>query len=263
MKSHGTPIYLDIETIPGQHPSILADMQAQAEEEKAAVRLPEIKAPTNYKDADKIAAYILDKQDEQAALLKSRHAEIDAAVDTRYRKTSFDGALGQICALSLAIGDEAPINIYRDDWATSEAYILDEMNRVIADAYSPNSDMRPVFIGHNVIAFDLRFIFQRSVLLGIKPHPIIPFTARPWDDKVFDTMTQWAGVGNRVSLDKLCRVFGVATKGTEIEDEIDGSMVWDFVQAGRIADVATYCGGDVDRVREIHRRMTFAYGRTA
>lgn len=76
-------------------------------------------------------------------------------------------------------------------------------------------------------------------------------------------MTAWAGIGNRISLDKLCRVMGIPTKGSEIGDEIDGSKVWDFVQAGRIADVATYCCGDVERVREIHRRMTFAYQQEA
>jgi hypothetical protein len=243
MKTHGTPIYLDIETIPGQHPNVLAALKAEADDEKKA-----IKAPANYKDEDKIAEYVMAKQ-----------AEIDTAVDARWRKTSFDGALGQVCAVSVAIGYEAPINIYKDEWETAEPYILGELYRVIADAYSPNCDMRPVFVGHNVVAFDLRFIFQRSVLLGVKPHPIIPFTARPWDAHVFDTMTQWAGVGNRVSLDKLCRVFGIPTKGTEIGDEIDGSKVWDFVKAGRIKDVALYCGGDVERVREIHRRMTFAH----
>ena len=248
MQAPGTPIYIDIETIPGQYPSVRAALQLEADDEKAA-----IKAPTNYKDADKIADYILAKQQ-----------EIDAGVDARWRKTSFDGALGQIVAVSIAVGDDAPVNIYRDEWATAEPYILGEMNRVIADAYHPSRDMRPVFVGHNVVAFDLRFIFQRSVLLGIQPHPIIPFNARPWDSHVFDTMVAWAGVGNRVSLDKLCRVFGIPTKGSELGgDEIDGSKVWDYVQAGRVADVAIYCGGDVDRVREIHRRMTFAYQKAA
>ena len=52
---------------------------------------------------------------------------------------------------------------------------------------------------------------------------------------IFDTMTAWAGVGN-----------------------IDGSKVWDYVRTGRIADVVEYCKGDVERVRAIHRRMTFA-----
>jgi len=240
---HRIPIYIDIETIPGQHPSVREALQAQAAEEKAA-----IKAPGNYKDADKIAEYIMAKQ-----------AEIDTAVDDRWRKTSFDGALGQIASISVAMADEAPINIYREEWATAEPDLLREFFGVINQAYNASSDMRPVFIGHNVVAFDLRFIFQRAVLLGVKPPHILPINPRPWDETVFDTMVAWAGVGNRVSLDKLCRVFGIPTKGTEIGDEIDGSKVWDFVQAGRIADVATYCGGDVERVREIHRRMTFAH----
>jgi len=117
---------------------------------------------------------------------------------------------------------------------------------------------RPTFIGHNIVAFDLRFIFQRAVLNGVIPPSIIPFNARPWDDSVFDTMTAWAGVGNRVSLDKLCGAFGIAKKGSEIGDDIDGSKVWDYVRTGRIADVVEYCKGDVERVRAIHRRMTFA-----
>ena len=71
-------------------------------------------------------------------------------------------------------------------------------------------------------------------------------------------MTAWAGARGTVSLDKLCKVFGIATKGSEIEDEIDGSKVWEFVQAGRIDDVAKYCAGDVERVRQIHKRLTFA-----
>ena len=238
-----TPLYLDIETIPGQSPDVIAQLQADAAEEKS-----KIKAPGNYKDEAKIAEYVSQKS-----------AEIDAAVDDRWRKTSFDGALGQIVAASIAIGNDAPVNIWREDWQSAEEHILRELFAVISGSFDRSRDIRPVFVGHNIVAFDLRFIFQRSIMLGIKPPQVIPFNARPWDNHIFDTMTAWAGFGNRVSLDKLCRVFGIPTKGAEIGDEIDGSKVWDFVQAGRVADVATYCGGDVDRVREIHRRMTFFY----
>lgn len=237
------PIYIDIETIPGQHPSVRAALEIEAEEQKA-----QIKAPSNYKDEAKIAEFIAAKQ-----------AEIDADIDNKWRRTSFDGALGQIVCASLAIGDQAPINLYQGDWANAEGYVLRELFRIVTEAYNASSDRKPVFVGHNVVAFDLRFIYQRAALLGIKPPAVIPFAARPWDESVFDTMVAWAGIGNRVSLDKLCRAFGLPTKGQEIDDEIDGSKVWDFVQAGRIEDVATYCGGDVERVRELHRRMTFSY----
>jgi len=34
--------------------------------------------------------------------------------------------------------------------------------------------------------------------------------------------------------------------------------VWDFVADGRIAEVAEYCKGDVERVRAVFRRLIFA-----
>ena len=101
-------------------------------------------------------------------------------------------------------------------------------------------------------------LYQRSVVHGIKPPYWIPFDAKPWGDRVFDTMLAWAGARGRVGQDKLCRILGIDAKGSELGDEIDGSKVWDFVKEGRIAEVATYCGGDVQRAKEIHQRLTFA-----
>ena len=234
-------IYFDIETIPAQSERDIAYLREESDREIAA-----IKAPSNYKDEVKIAEYIATKR-----------AEVEASFDDRYRKTSFDGAMGQIVCISYAVDDGEPINLYASQWATSEKAIIKSFYDSIKLNYSPNSNQRPVFIGHNIIGFDLRFLFQRSVMLNIKPPMIIPFKAKPWDDSVFDTMTAWAGVGNRVSLAKLCKVFDLDAKGTEIGDEIDGSKVWDFVREGRIEDVAKYCGGDVVRTRAIHKRLTF------
>ena len=240
-EKHRLNIYLDIETIPAQRPGVLEEIKKEAEHAKAA-----IKSPSNYKDEAKIAEYVLAKQ-----------AEIDAETDVKWRKTSFDGAFGQIVAISVAFDDGTPANIYSENWSSDEPRLLSEFYDLLRSAHNPASDRKPVFIGHNLVAFDLRFLMHRSMILGVQPPSFIPFDARPWDDSVFDTMVKWAGVGNRVSLDKLCKVFNVPTKGTEIDEEIDGSLVWDFVKDGRIRDVALYCGGDVERVRMIHRRMTF------
>ena len=234
-------IYFDIETIPAQNERDIAYLREESDREIAA-----IKAPSNYKDEVKIAEYIAAKR-----------AEVDASFDDRYRKTSFDGAMGQIVCISIAIDDGEPVNIYSTGWKSSEGVVIQSFYDLIKLNYDPSKQQRPVFIGHNIINFDLRFLFQRSVMLGIKPPLIIPFKAKPWDETVFDTMTAWAGVGNRVSLAKLCKVFDLDAKGTEIGDEIDGSKVWDFVREGRIEDVAKYCGGDVVRTRAIHKRLTF------
>ena len=234
-------VYLDIETIPTQSESEIAVMMMEMHTEKAAV-----KAPSNYKDPAKIDEYIAAKQ-----------AEIEAEFDQRYRKTSFDGALGQIVAISYAIDDEPVVNLYNNDWKNDEGMLIATFYAAVNNRYKPSEHRQPVFIGHNLVGFDLRFLFQRSVLLGVKPPLFVPFAAKPWDKTVFDTMLEWAGHGKTVSLSKLCRVFKLDAKGAEIGEEIDGSKVWDFVKAGRIADVSTYCGGDVERTREIHKRLSF------
>jgi predicted PolB exonuclease-like 3'-5' exonuclease len=234
-------IYLDIETIPAQDPEAIKMLRKEADEEK---RL--IKAPSNYKDVAKIEEYIAAKK-----------IEIDTAFDERYRKTSFDGALGQVVCVSYAIDDNEPVVIYSSEWKDSENFILTNLYLDLQKAYNPNSQVRPVFIGHNIISFDLRFLLQRSIIVGVKPPMFIPFKAKPWDDVVFDTMTAWAGVGNRVSMAKLCEVFKIDAKGSEVDGDIDGSKVWDYVQAGRIDDVATYCMHDVIRTRQIYKRINF------
>jgi len=228
-------IYFDIETVPAQSPAAIELLKKDIETEISA-----IKSPGNYKDEAKIAEYIKIKTD-----------EITAAADEKYRKTSFDGGMGQICAISFAVDDMHPYNIYQEDW-TKESEIIHEFYGYLDDYYNPSTDPRPVFIGHNVVGFDLRFLFQRSVMLGIKPPLFVPFQAKPWDQSVFDTMVAWAGVGNRVSMDKLCKIFGIESKG-----ELDGSKVWDYVQAGKIEEVAEYCGKDVERTRAIYKRLTF------
>jgi predicted PolB exonuclease-like 3'-5' exonuclease len=107
-----------------------------------------------------------------------------------------------------------------------------------------------------VAGFDLRYMVQRSIVNNVRPHRIIAAAAqaKPWEsDKVFDTMVQWAGIGNRIALDKLCRALSVPTPKTGIT----GAQVWDEVKAGRIRDVAAYCKKDVIATREVHRRLTF------
>jgi hypothetical protein len=235
-------IPLDIETIPGQAAAVLEALRADAEAEKA-----ECRAPGNYKDPEKIAANIAEQ-----------HAAIDAAVMDKWRKTSFDGAFGQIAVVSFAIDGGEPVKVYRDDWQApgAEAALLEELRDAMHDRLNPKTELAVQIIGHHVSGFDLRFLVQRSIILGVRPHPVLMRAAacKPWEtDRVFDTMVQWAGVGNKISLDKLCKALGLPGKG-----DIDGSKVWDYVQSGRIAEVADYCADDVRKVWAVYQRMTFA-----
>lgn len=236
-------IYLDIETLPVQDPELRAEMEADAAEQLAK-DLEAVRPPANYKDETKVAAFIQEKQE-------SMRAEFKEMREAAYRKTALDGALGSVAVVGLAFGDGDPMSI--DISATSERDMLKGLMLIINERC--NAQSRPCFVGHNVTGFDLRFLWQRCVILGVKPSPWIPFDAKPWDTaRIYDTMTQWSpDRDKRISLKRLCRSLGVPTS----KSDIDGSKVWDYWQAGKHAEVAEYCRGDVVATRECHRRMAF------
>ena len=110
-----------------------------------------------------------------------------------------------------------------------------------------------LFVGHNILDFDLRFILQRSIILSVKPTRNISF-ARFRQNPVFDTMHEWSKWGrDYVKLDYLARALGVPTS----KDSMDGSLVYPAYLEGRISDIETYCKKDVETTRAVYRRMTF------
>jgi 3'-5' exonuclease len=266
------PLFLDIETIPCQDPVLrdeIAKPVLELYDQKAATITAEISAlrpPANYKDPAKIEQWKAEELPKKKAALEADRAalvtECEAKVDEAWRKTSFDGAYCQIVVIGSAIEERNPLTLYEKD--PKKVLSLGAEAKLLRSFYAalelvPESERQALtWVGHHIIGFDLRVIYQRSVIHGIRPPAWIPFNAKPWDGSVYDTMIAWAGVGGRIGQDKLCRILGIDAKGSELGDEIDGSRVWDFVKEGRIADVATYCGGDVHRARECYRRLTFA-----
>lgn len=224
-------VYLDIETIPGQQPSI--------KDEIAGTITP----PGSMKKPETIAKWEAEQK--------------PAAIEAAWRKTSFEGDRGEVVCIGWAVNDRPVQSLCRSP-AESEGALLGAWFSEIQAAIRTEHGRLPVWVGHNVREFDLRFLFQRAVVLEVPPPFRLPHDVRPGADCVYDTMNAWAGWGGRVSLDRLCRALGVALKGSEIGEDIDGSKVWDFVEAGRLQEVAAYCRADVERVREIHRRLTFS-----
>lgn len=217
-------IYFDIETIPTQSEHIKNHIQTN------------LTPPASYKKQETIDAWIEENR------------------DLAYRKTALNGGFGQIVCIGYAINNNDVRTIYFDDWATSEREILKTFFNELIECYRPSADITPHFIGHNIENFDLRFIYQRAIVLGIKPPSFLPLNSKSYNNMyIFDTMTEWAGKRNYVSLNEVCLSLGIPTKG----DEIDGSKVWDFVQAGELKRVAEYCADDVEKVRAIHKRMAF------
>lgn len=224
-----TYLYLDIETIP-----------AQSEEARAAVAAT-VKPPAAMKKAETIAAW---EKDQKAA-----------AVEEAIAKTSFNAAFGQICCIGFAFDDSPATSISWPLNAGSERLMIsaffDEAGKVIGNRF-------PVVVGHFITGFDIRFIWQRCMVLGIRVPAWLPKDPKPWDAAVFDTMTAWAGARDTISMDSLCQALGIAGKG-----DVDGSMVGQMFAEGKHKDIAAYCRDDIDRTRAIHRKMQAAFGEAA
>lgn len=212
-------VFFDLETIPCQDPAYRA---ALAEK---------ITPPATYKKPESIAAWLEENR--------------ETATDEAIAKTSFDGARGHICTIAWAKNN--------GDIQVEHAKTVDDERRVVA-AFLDSLDRyhSETLVGHNITGFDIGFLRKRAIVLGITlpPNACLPRDPKPWDKNVHDTMSMWAGGGNRISLDDLCAALGIQGKGG-----FDGSMVAAAWANSEHDTIAEYCKADVEAVRAVHRRF--------
>jgi len=227
-------IYFDIETLPGQQPG--AREQARAN----------LKPPGNMKKPDTIAAWW--------------ETEGESAAEESYRRQALDGAEGEICSIAWAMDNEPPavhVRQREQDEASYLREVFDKM-RTAFDIFE-RINSRPEFpepsycIGHNV-DFDLGFIRRRAWVHNILLPGFFPRPTERLGRDYGDTMTMWAGYGQRISLDRLCKALGIPSPKAE---GVDGSQVFDLWQAGEYARIAEYNMRDVVATRACWLRMAY------
>lgn len=159
------------------------------------------------------------------------------------KKLSLSAATAKILCICYAI--EPP--------AGAEVQVLEgEETEIIKNFWKLAADCN-LFVGHNILDFDLRFIYQRSVIHQIKPSRDLPF-ARFRNAPIFDTMQEWSKWGReRASLDLLSRTFGLPSP----KESLDGAKVYPYYRAGKLAEIVEYCKCDVNSVRQVYRWLTF------
>lgn len=187
-------------------------------------------------------------------------AALSAKEQETFFKTALSGDFGRILCIGYSNEDDSGNfargvlgwDEMREEFGGDEASILAEFWRVLR-AFSPRRD---VLVGHNIFDFDLKFIYKRSVILGVRPSVNLSF-ARYRNQPIFDTMHEWERWSYRgmVSLDKLAAVLGLASSK---EGGVDGSLVYTLFRAGEHKTIRDYCLRDVELTRAIYRRMVFA-----
>ena len=134
-----------------------------------------------------------------------------------------------------------------------EAAALQGFLTLVAD-FDPECEL---LVGHNIINFDLPFIFQRCLVNNIAVKPFIDlseFNVRG----VYDTMRAWwLGSRNRVALDDIAWALGIESSKT---DEVEGSRVFELYQSGKLAEIREYNLNDVRVTRKVYERMVGCFG---
>ncbi len=210
-------LFLDIETLPasGEQMAIVKDLFEDFKKKK--------------------------KPDSSTSLRMAPFKDDNSSFDGFFRGTSFSGDFGRIFCIGYAVDDQST-----ECLTGGEKEMLEKFWQIAKDV--------GVFIGHNVMDFDMRFIYKRSIILGVRPTQDLSF-ARYRNNPIFDTMREWEKWGsNGVSLHKLALALGLESSKS---GGIDGSQVYDFFLAGKTEEICDYCKRDVEVTRKIYKRMTF------
>lgn len=223
---------IDIETLPGQS------------EAARALARADTKAPGTLKKAESIEAWWA--------------GQGEAAVMETWRKQALDPALGEICAVGFAVGEEAAAVPLVRGLEEPEGDFLRRAVSAVKEALEASPHWyeirRPFLVAHNA-PFDLGFLRARCWSNRIRPPHWLP---RPEDRQgrdYGDTMTLFAGYGGRVSLSKLCACLGIP----DPKEHGDGRDVFDLWKDGHHDALAAYNRADVEATRAAWLRMAYAH----
>jgi hypothetical protein len=199
---------------------------------------------------------------------QQRYLEDIAAEEERvYQLGSLNATSGRVLSIAVHVGSmpgleieglsanqsEHAFGIDADGNEQPEAQALREFLALMSD-FDPDCDL---LVGHNIINFDLPFIFQRCLVNNIAVKPFIDlseFNVRG----VYDTMRGWwLGSRNRVALDDVAWALGIESSKT---GEVEGSKVFDLYQAGKLAEIREYNLNDVRVTRKVYERMVTCFG---
>lgn len=173
----------------------------------------------------------------------------ETAHEDQLRKTALDSTKGRLLSIGWAFGDEDVNVIIDEDEHSLLTQWFDAVKPILKAGYLDNI----VWIGHNIVRFDIPYLYHRSVVNGIRPALRIPVDAKPWSGDVFDTCLRWKlNSSASGSQQAIATALGIQTKTI-----MHGSEVYDFYKAGKLDVIKDYNAEDVETVREIYKRMTW------
>jgi hypothetical protein len=204
-------LIVDIETVP------LPDV---------AQWLEPVEAPSNYKDPDKIAAY----------LAAERKKQIE--------KAALDPDLCQIVAIGLWRFARDVVPAWPEPVVLTTEF--DHEQDLLKTIWREVGEREPV-VGFNIQGFDLPVLLRRSLYLGVTPRAHLSVNRyRP--GRVIDLMQRLAfeGAQRYRSLTFYCQRFGIT-----VEDDVTGADTAALVAAGDWDRVLAHCRADLRKTKAL------------
>jgi len=184
-----------------------------------------------------------------------------------YQLGSLSAASGRILSIAVHTGPVAGLDFGVEQKQSEHVFGIDaegneqdEKESLLAfldylKDFDPEADE---LVGHNLIGFDLPYIFQRCLVHSIPAKPLVDlgeYRVRG----VFDTMHHWwLGARRNVSLDDVAWAMGFESSKTDI---VEGSKVFELYRTGNLAAIREYNLNDVRVTRKVYERMVACFGR--
>jgi 3'-5' exonuclease len=216
--------------------------------------------PPDEDERRRISVGIVRKLERRPPSVTDERGDDGVCTDEEFRRLALYGEYGRVLTIGVIVerdGAETHRGVFGRERQTM-MFHLDEARtlRGFWKLLKNFNVSRDLIIGHNILEFDLPFIYKRSMIHGVEPSVELSF-ARYRRQPIYDTMREWAHWDSRrnISLSDLARVLKIEMMKTE---GLDGSLIYDRFCAGCHDEIARYCLRDVEMVRAIYRRMTFA-----
>jgi len=213
-------------------PFLFVDIETKALK-NASFYLPEVSAPANYKDPEKIAAYIAEKQEgllEKAAL----DVDLGSIVAIGYQR----GLAG--AAWASVVGDQKP-----DGSLVTEEELLREF-------WAEARQAEGLLCGYNLLAFDFPFILRRTMALGVTPTVVLD-TRRYQVAPIRDLMAilfNWGSMTYR-GMKWVAQRYDLEV----LRPDLDGSKVKDM----DVATIIEYALSDIHVLAQLYKLMDGIY----
>lgn len=206
-------------------------------------RIITLDVETGWPTSNRIRDYLV-REAKPAANLKDPDkikASLEANQDKAIAQSSLSPLWAEVAVICVNHGEDTIAFHSREN---GERRVLGMFNCYLSAQKQANNGRSPTFSGFNIAQFDLKLLWTRMMIHGIKPACNLQHDAKPWSDKVQDLRMILSGGDPRApgTLQDWVVAFGGMPRE---DDEIPGAEVPQALADGRLEDVIYHCKQDV------------------